>query len=90
MYGFPSHLTFTHQNSRHRKLIMGDSLTIDNLEEIINYLPTLSIDAVDELRRYLSSHNIGDEDPLLLVEYLPRLNEVHKQQSSFQNYLTYF
>lgn len=44
--------------------------------ELKTKLPSLSDTVWDTLKQHLSVHDIGEEDPLLLVEYLQRLQEV--------------
>jgi hypothetical protein len=55
---------------------VGDICTLDKFVADIQESFPLEEEVATILKNYLSCHSIGEEDPLLLVSYLPQLQMV--------------
>eukprot|EP00475_Leptophrys_vorax_P024526 TRINITY_DN3386_c0_g1_i3.p1 TRINITY_DN3386_c0_g1~~TRINITY_DN3386_c0_g1_i3.p1 ORF type:complete len:170 (-),score=56.71 TRINITY_DN3386_c0_g1_i3:75-584(-) len=64
-------------NEKKQKTVHPSQETILMLLEEQEHLPTLANDAKEALAEYLTFNPIGEEDPLLLVQFLPRIEVVN-------------
>eukprot|EP00475_Leptophrys_vorax_P024524 TRINITY_DN3386_c0_g1_i1.p1 TRINITY_DN3386_c0_g1~~TRINITY_DN3386_c0_g1_i1.p1 ORF type:complete len:227 (-),score=64.36 TRINITY_DN3386_c0_g1_i1:395-1075(-) len=72
-------------NEKKQKTVHPSQETILMLLEEQEHLPTLANDAKEALAEYLTFNPIGEEDPLLLVQFLPRIGVVNNNAGFQQN-----